>query len=146
MKKIFGHLVIPFWAQHFSTLRVDENVLRGHFRIGQLILETKLSNCCVIIAKLTPAPKEEIQEIAFSCATIISYSINKYIEGLICASEFLNEITTAVVRANNDVNNSCCNMRLPQCKECPATKIKGDAEHEARELSHYEWLNANRIK
>ena len=97
----------------------------------------------MIIAKLTPAPKEEIQEIASSCATTISYRTNQYIEGLICAGEFLNEITEAVVKANKDVNNSCCSMRLPQCKECPATKIKGDAEHEARELSHYEWLNAH---
>jgi hypothetical protein len=144
MKKIMNYVVIPFWAQHFSTLRVDENVNQGRFRIGQLILETKVNNCFMIIAELTPSPKEEIQDISVKVTNALNMRIKQFNDGLICAGEFLNEVTILIVDANKDVNNSTCNMRLPSCGKCPATKIKGDEAHEALEQSHYEWLNAHR--
>lgn len=144
MKRIKNTLVVPFWAQHFSTLRTDENVNHGYFRIGQLILETQVNNCLVIIAKITSEPKPEIQNLARELSGNLSYSIQQYKDGLVCAKQFIDEVTLYVANTANDAQHSECMFRLPTCGKCPATKLVGDAEHEARELSHYEWLNANR--
>ena len=144
MKRILNYVIVPFWSQHFSTLRTDENVNHGYFRIGQLMLTTKINNCCVILAEVNAEPKNEIQSVATDMAGIIESRIDQYNQGLICAGEFIDSVYTALGNATTDANHSTCNMRLPSCGKCPAEKVKGDEAHEAREQSHYEWLNAHR--
>jgi hypothetical protein len=144
MKRIKNLLVVPFWAQHFSTLRTDENVNNGHFRIGQLILDTKINNCCMIVAQIVAEPKPEIQNLARELSGNLAYSIQQFEDGLVCAQQFINEVAFSIQNTLNDSQHSECMFRLPNCDKCPATKLVGDEAHEAHELSHYEWLNANR--
>jgi hypothetical protein len=146
MKRIKNTLVVPFWAQHFATLRTCENVNNGHFRIGQLILETQINNCMVIVAKITSEPKPEIQNLARELSGNLSYTIQQFEDGHVCAKQFIDEVAFSIQNTHNDSQHSECMFRLPTCGSCPSTKLVGDAEHEARELSHYEWLNANRSK
>ena len=144
MKRIMNTLVVPFWSDTFSKLRTDENVIAGHFRIGALTLETQFNSKAVIIAKVTGTLKPCIDTFATTLADNMSERISQYREGLICAGEFINEMTNESLDAHNSSCNSTCTMRQPWCDkfECPAIKIAGTAKHEAQEAKHREFFES----
>lgn len=139
--KLRNYIIIPFWSQHFSILHVDDNVKAGHFRIGQLMLKTKINNFLVITAEITEsAPAKPITFYASNLATELKDFIHHYEEGLMCAGEFINQVYWAVDAAHNDADNSQCNMRITACDKmgCPAKKTPGSEKETAR---HEKFIN-----
>jgi hypothetical protein len=117
MHRIKNTLVIPFWAQHFSTLRTDENVNAGFFRIG---------------------PRKDINFYAMELVSQLKDCIAKYEEGLLCTAQFINEAHYATEEAHDDAEYSKCAQRFSGCDSyaCPAVKPFG-SEMETKKMEKF---------
>ena len=129
MKKVFNHLVIPFTDACFSRLRTDDNVNNGYFRIGRIILETRVNNSFVIIAKIVEDARTR-RDIGFYADALVSElkeQIKNYEDGLICAANLLNEVAFSAEHYHDEAEHSECAARFSGCDNyaCPAVKVPG---------------------
>jgi hypothetical protein len=143
---MFKNWLIVFpWRNYFSHLHTDENVCRGNFRIGRNFYQTVYNFPFLIIAKPTQVAIFTVQGICDILDKDITAISKNYVDGLVCAQEYLSKVTELVFIAHADMRNSVCDMRQPTCK-CVCEKLVGNEKHEKLELNHYEWLNAHRNK
>ena len=116
-------LYIPFWDQAFDRLRTNSNVTAGHFRIGALLLETRI-NCFLFIAAtvIEDQSTQPIGNYANQLLGELKTACDLYESGLTCAAEFINEALLRAHTAHVNAEHSNCPMRIKSCDawECPA--------------------------